>query len=122
MPTVGTLLDLRALTTLDKDQQEPFRKGMESLTAKTKSLFPNADSFAGLTTAQQTEVLKAMEKEPFFGLLRFATMLGFLSDPQNGGNFGKVGWQLIGFDDAGAFTPPFGYYDEEAAKAAGSKG
>lgn len=111
----------RALTTFDMDQQEPFRKGLELLAAKTKSVFPNAASFAGLTPAQQTEVLKQIEKEPFFGLLRFATVVGFLSDPQLGGNFEKTGWQLIGFDDSGVFTPPFGYYDDEAAKAADSK-
>lgn len=112
----------RALTTLDKDQQEPFRKGLELLGAKAKALAPGAASFAALTPAQQIEVLKQIEKEPFFGLLRVSTMLGFFSDPQNGGNFGKAGWQLIGFDDSGVFTPPFGYYDEEAAKAAGPKG
>jgi gluconate 2-dehydrogenase gamma chain len=39
--------------------------------------------------------------------------MGFLADPARGGNRGKVGWKLIGFDDSGAFAPPFGYYDRD---------
>jgi len=37
--------------------------------------------------------------------------MGFLASPAWGGNRDKVGWKLIGFEDAGAFQPPFGYYD-----------
>ena len=30
-----------------------------------------------------------------------------------GGNYDKVGWKLIGFQDDFYFKPPFGYYDRE---------
>jgi hypothetical protein len=39
--------------------------------------------------------------------------MGFLADPARGGNRGEVGWKLIGFDSSPAFTPPFGYYDQD---------
>jgi gluconate 2-dehydrogenase gamma chain len=38
-------------------------------------------------------------------------ILGFLSNPEYGGNRDKVGWKLIGFEDTFAYEPPFGYYD-----------
>jgi hypothetical protein len=38
-------------------------------------------------------------------------MLGMFSHPMHGGNFNKVGWNLIGFEDRYSWTPPFGYYD-----------
>ena len=44
------------------------------------------------------------------------TVTGFLATPNWGGNRGQVGWKLIGFEDAGAYQPPFGYYDREAGK------
>ncbi len=33
--------------------------------------------------------------------------------PSYGSNRDSIGWRLIGFDDAHAFTPPFGYYDRD---------
>jgi hypothetical protein len=38
-------------------------------------------------------------------------MLGMFIDPIHGGNFNKVGWKMIGFEDRYSWTPPFGYYD-----------
>jgi gluconate 2-dehydrogenase gamma chain len=34
-----------------------------------------------------------------------------LSNPEYGGNFNKMGWKLIGFDDRFSWAPPFGWYD-----------
>jgi gluconate 2-dehydrogenase gamma chain len=45
--------------------------------------------------------------------MRFATVLGFFSDPKHGGNRDQIGWKLIQFDNAGMYEPPFGYYDAE---------
>jgi gluconate 2-dehydrogenase gamma chain len=44
-------------------------------------------------------------------LVRQHTIMGFFSNPQYGGNRDKMGWKLIGFEDAFVFQPPFGYYD-----------
>jgi hypothetical protein len=37
--------------------------------------------------------------------------MGFLASPAWGGNRNQAGWKFIGFEDTGAFQPPFGYYD-----------
>lgn len=55
-----------------------------------------------------------MENTSEFGLLRTFTLIGFLSDPADGGNRDKVGWKLIGFEDKFYYQPPFGYYDAQA--------
>lgn len=74
---------------------------------------PGNRSFAALSDADQIAFLTALEKAnpKLFNSLRGATMFGMFSDPIHGGNFNKVGWKLIGFEDRYAWTPPFGYYD-----------
>ena len=39
------------------------------------------------------------------------TITGFFADPVHGGNHGRVGWALVGWDDSLEHVPPFGYYD-----------
>lgn len=114
----------RALHTFAADQQKPFGEALAVVDAKRKELFAASEDFASLTTAQQTEILKAIEQTPAFGALRFATVCGFLCNPEDGGNRGMVGWKLIGFDHAPTHRPPFGYYDAEylKEKAAARKG
>jgi len=81
----------RALATFDRDQREIYR--------------------TGLAAARATGSVAAIEHTEFFEALRKHVIMGFLASPAWGGNRDKVGWKLIGFDDAGAFQPPFGYYD-----------
>ena len=103
----------RALHTFAADQQKPFADALALVDAKRKELFPASADFASLTAAQQTGLLKAIEKTPAFGMLRFLTVCGFLGNPEDGGNRDMIGWKLIGFDHAPSHTPPFGYYDAE---------
>lgn len=103
----------RSLHTWASNQQKPFADAMAAVNAKRNEMFPGSASFASLAAAQQMELIKAIEKTPEFGLIRFATVAGFLSNPEDGGNRGMVGWKLIGFDPAPTHTPPFGYYDAE---------
>jgi gluconate 2-dehydrogenase gamma chain len=68
--------------------------------------------FAELSTAQQDEVLTALEAgkitleqvpaQRFFALLWNNTQEGFFADPMYGGNRDKVGWKLIGFPGVAA--------------------
>jgi len=81
----------RALATFDQDQRELYR--------------------TGLAAARPTGSIASIEHTEFFEALRKHVVMGFLASPAWGGNRDKVGWKLIGFDDAGAFQPPFGYYD-----------
>ncbi len=114
----------RSLRTFAADQQKPFADALAVVDGKRKERFPASANFASLTVAQQTEILKAIEETPAFGMFRFVTVAGFLCNPEDGGNRDMVGWKLIGFDHAPTHTPPFGYYDAEylAEHAAARKG
>jgi gluconate 2-dehydrogenase gamma chain len=103
----------RALTTFDQDKQAAYTQGLKDLRAKTHELFPNADKFSELKSAQQVQVLTAMEKTAFFAQVRLHTIVGFFANPEYGGNHEKIGWNLIGFEDKFAWEPPFGHYDRE---------
>jgi len=101
----------RALTTFDRKRQDVYTKGLQELQAKTQELYPNAAKFSALTSEQQIKVLTAIEKTPFFRMVRTHTVLGFFSRPVHGGNYEKIGFKLIGYDDSLNHKPPFGYYD-----------
>ena len=103
----------RTLVTFERGQQEAYRKGLEELAAQTRKLFPQANRFSALSSEQQIQVLTAMEKTPFFNLVRTHTVTGFFASPVHGGNQDKVGWKLVGFDDSLDHKPPFGYYDAQ---------
>jgi hypothetical protein len=64
-----------------------------------------------LTFDQQMQVLLSIEQTPFFNLVRTHTITGFFASPVHGGNHDKVGWELLGYDDALNHEAPFGYYD-----------
>ncbi len=101
----------RALATFDKDKRDLYREGLAAARARRSAMFPESSSIAALSTKQRITLLESIEKTPFFSTLREHTIIAFFADPQWGGNRGKVGWKLIGFEDKFAFQPPFGYYD-----------
>ena len=101
----------RALATFESDRQSDYNDGLKELAAQTAQRFPGTAKFSALSSAQQIQLLTAIEDTPFFNLVRTHTVTGFFSSPVHGGNYGKAGWELIGFDDALDHSPPFGYYD-----------
>ncbi len=101
----------RALTTFEKGRQPDYTKGLDALKAQTTQVLPAAGRFSALTAEQQIQVLTAMERTPFFNLVRTHTITGFFASPVHGGNANKVGWKLVNYDDSLKHTPPFGYYD-----------
>jgi len=101
----------RALATFDKEHGPAYVKGLKYVDSVSRKLFPRGGTFADLKADQQIKVMQAIEKSEFFGVLRAYTVVGFLANPEYGGNRGKAGWNLIGFEDRGSFRPPFGYYD-----------
>ena len=103
----------RALTTFERGRQPAYTQGLKDLEGQTKQLFPSASKFSALSSDQQIQVLTAMEKTPFFNLVRTHTISGFFASPVHGGNAGKVGWKLVDYDDSLNFKPPFGYYDAQ---------
>ena len=96
----------RALSTFARNSQSVYTEGLQNLQAGT-------GKFSALTSEQQIKVLTGMEKTPFFRIVRTHTVLGFFSRPVHGGNYDKIGWNLIGYDDSLNHKPPFGYYDAQ---------
>lgn len=96
-----------ALVTFAQDKQDIYAKGFADLSTST-----GGKAFASLPSDQQIALLTSIEKTPFFKTVRDHTIMGMFASPQHGGNFHKVGWQQIGFDDSLNFRAPFGAYDK----------
>ena len=77
----------RALTTFDRDKQKQYNKGLKELQAKVRKLFPPAKKFSAMSEPQQVKLLKEIEKTEFFELVRVHTIVGFLANPEYGGNY-----------------------------------
>jgi gluconate 2-dehydrogenase gamma chain len=101
----------QSLTSFAQDAQPVYTQGLLDLQAKAAQLFPGTSAFSALNSAQQIQVLTAIETTPFFRTVRDHTIMGMFASPKHGGNHDKVGWHLIGFEDTLAFKPPFGFYD-----------
>jgi gluconate 2-dehydrogenase gamma chain len=96
-----------ALVTFAQDKQDVYAKGLADLSAKT-----GGKAFAALSPDQQIALLTSIETTPFFKTVRDHTIMGMFAAPQHGGNYRKVGWEQIGFDDSLNFRAPFGAYDK----------
>src|SRR5271168_2445594 len=97
----------RGLTTFLRDSRPDYTQGLKDLQAKTKELFPSAGRFSALSSAQQIQLLTAIENTPFFNMVRTHTITGMFASPAHGGNGNEAGWKLIGFEDTLDFKPPF---------------
>jgi len=106
----------RALATFNAPQKTLYAEGIADLNRRAAAKTPNAASFAALPAAQQDEVLKEVEKTPFFQALWFDTIVGTFALPTWGGNRDYTGWHMLGFEHRPSFQAPFGYYDAEIAK------
>lgn len=102
-----------SLSTFAADQLPLFRSGLADLRARATRQRAQAKSFSELAPAVQESIVRQLDKarSPFFEAVRTATVLGMFSHPRHGGNAGKVGWKILGFEDRGAWQAPFGDYD-----------
>ena len=98
-----------------KENGPEFVAGLTDFQARCAKHHPGVAQFADLPFDDQTAYLKHIERTPFFGGMRFLTVLGLLALPSYGGNADKLGWKLVGFVDQHAWQPPFGHYDAEYA-------
>jgi gluconate 2-dehydrogenase gamma chain len=94
-----------------KEQRPEFEKALAALNARS-----GTSGFAALSSARQIEVMRDLEKANHgaFEALRAPVIAGMFANPSYGGNAGKVGWKLIGFDDRFFWQAPFGFYDQPA--------
>ena len=91
-----------ALVTFAQDKQDIYAKGLADLASQTKA----AGRSPALSADQQIQVLTAIEKTPFFKTVRDHTIMGMFAAPQHGGNYKKVGWNLIGYRRQPQFPRP----------------
>jgi hypothetical protein len=102
-----------AFATFFASMVDEFRHGLADFQQAFKRAHPQSASFAAADSKDRLAFLKTVDREPFFQSVRFLSVLGLLASPKYGGNYGGIGWKLIGFEDKHAFTPPFGYYDRD---------
>ena len=105
----------RAFETFMSGALEGFRSGLVQFEQGVQARY--STSFSKLDFEKQTEALRTFESTPFFGFLRYLTIVGTFGDPGYGGNRDKVGWKILGYQDRHAWQPPFGYYDEHAEES-----
>lgn len=102
----------RALATFAAGDRASFVEGLKQLDKKSSKRFGKTKRFSDLNSEQQTKLLKDVEKTPFFELARTMTILGTFTNPEYGGNYDKIGWKLLGFEDQFFFKSPYGFYDD----------
>lgn len=90
-----------------------FEAGLREFQQACHARFPDAASFADLSSARQIEFLHTVETTRFFDQARLLTLCGMLSMQSYGGNRNGAGWKMMGFEDQHVFEPPFGYYDRD---------
>jgi gluconate 2-dehydrogenase gamma chain len=119
----------RALKTFASDDLPAYQTGLKYVSQVTGEIFPGVTKFSAATPEQQDKVLTELSKDQrsagrgmrrvptgkagdFFPVIWGHTLMGFLADPEMGGNRDYVGWKVIGRDPAHSFSPPFGEYDK----------
>ena len=104
-----------ALGTFAAPRAAGLKAGLADLNEKARAVDPTASGFASLSDEAQLALLAREESGEFFQGVRFLTVCGMFALPGYGGNRGEVGWKLLGFDHRHVWSPPFGYYDAQAA-------
>jgi gluconate 2-dehydrogenase gamma chain len=103
----------KALATFNAPQKKQYVDGVKDLNRRAAQKWKSAAGFAALTTPQQDELLRDIEKTPFFQAVRFDTIVGTFALPTFGGNRDYVGWHMLGLEHQPRFQAPFGYYDAD---------
>jgi gluconate 2-dehydrogenase gamma chain len=102
------------------DSAPIIRRGLADLDAHARALQPERD-FAALARRQQIEIMRRIERDPFFAVARTLVVIGTFADPSHGGNAGGVGWTTLGIQHRPSYTAPFGWYDANPNGDAGPR-
>lgn len=118
----------RALKTFASESVAVYQKGLAEVNQMVSEKYPRVKTFASASTEQQETIMTVLGERlnPPSGRRRPAnaspdfmptiwqhTVLGFLADPEAGGNRDYAGWKVIDRDPAHSFSPPFGFYDKD---------
>jgi gluconate 2-dehydrogenase gamma chain len=120
----------RALKTFAKYAVPVYQKGLADVNQMTSAKYPGVKTFADSSTEQQENIMavvmgefnspaqrprnrRIVPSDDFVQTIWQHTILGFLADPEAGGNRNYAGWKAIDRDPAHSFSPPFGYYDKD---------
>jgi gluconate 2-dehydrogenase gamma chain len=103
----------RALATFWQSRRPMFATATTQLETFATAWKAGNTPFVDRITGDQVSILQDFEraKPDLFRVLRNMTMAGMFSHPEHGGNFGRVGWKMIGYEPQYSWVPPFGYYD-----------
>ncbi len=69
----------------------PYRSGL-------KAFQMQEPKFLQMSSSQQIEALKKMDRDPFFEMLVDHTMQGFYGSPEHGGNHDEASWKMMGIE------------------------
>lgn len=98
-----------------KDRRPQFTRALAGLrrSARSRPRGPAPLGFTALSPREQVAAMQRFEKDhrEDFELLRTAVLMGFLANPEYGGNRNKTGWRLMGFEDRYSWVAPYGAYD-----------
>ena len=89
-----------------------LRDGLRELQAETLVQF-DAAYFYLLEEAQQDQILASIESTSFFRTIRYLSVAGMFALPEYGGNRDLAGYQVIDYENQGAWTAPYGFYDAD---------
>ena len=89
-----------------------IRAGLADLDARARAA--GAADFAALPSRHQVNIMREVEREPFFEAARTLVVIGTFADPSHRGNRHGAGWTLLGLEHRPSYSAPYGWYDAHA--------
>ena len=102
----------QAFATFFAERAEWYKQGLKNFRSSFQAGHTGSP-FAAAARADQIAYLQTIDSGEFFQTTRLLTVLGLVASPKYGGNYQKIGWKIMGFDDQHVFQPPFGFYDRD---------
>ncbi|MDD9890817.1 MAG: gluconate 2-dehydrogenase subunit 3 family protein [Gammaproteobacteria bacterium] len=95
-----------------EEQHAILKDGLRELQSAAVQEFDVA-YFHLLDARQQDQLIESISDTSFFFTLRYLTIAGMFSLPEYGGNRDFVGYDVIGYQNRGAWTQPYSFYDAD---------
>ena len=102
------------------DSAAVVRAGLADLDGRAWQV--DRKDFGSLEAGQQVQLMRGIEREPFFATARMLVIVGTFADPSYGGNRNHAGWTLVGMEHKPSYSAPFGWYDAQQGGVAARYG